>query len=169
MDISFILTSKDLKPKEKVSQLAESILQKQTSVTDVVEFMHNAKDPTKGSCMEALEYATQKQPNLIDLDTFLYITTCLTAKAPRVKWESAKVISNTASQFPELIEDTINQLLQNAKDDGTVVRWSVAYALKSIISTSVEKQHWKEKITTLMEEEEKNSIKKMYKEALNKI
>ena len=167
MDISFILNSKELKAKEKVSQLAEGILQKQILVNEIIEHMHNAKDPIKGSCIEALEYATEKQSDLLDIETFLYITSCLKSKAPRIKWESAKVLGNTANHFPELIQDTISKLLENAKHEGTVVRWSVAYALKSILENSVEqKQEWKEQITLLMDEEEKNSIKKMYKEAL---
>lgn len=168
MTITLIFTNKELKPKEKVAQLAQSILQNTISIDELIEYMQQAKDPIKGSCIEALEYVTLQRSNALNTETFLFIKDCLAEKAPRIKWESAKVIANTAQHFPEYITDTITQLLLNAKHEGTVVRWSVAYAIKNILQTAKEqKEHWRETIIQIINEEEKNSIKKLYQEALN--
>lgn len=57
---------------------------------------------------------------------------------PRVKWESAKVIGNIAKCFPDRLEQAIDNLLLNAANTGTVVRWATAYAVAEILKL---KQH----------------------------
>lgn len=128
----------------------------------------NASD--KATCIEAVEYATKKVPDIADESLFIYVTKALKDAEPRVKWESAKVIGNIAKLFSNNLEKAINNLLPNAKDNGTVVRWATAYALAEILKLKTENnKKLLPKVETLCENEEDNGVKKKYLEALKKI
>jgi hypothetical protein len=161
---------KSIKPKEKTKQLANLLLMCQLSIADLILFAHLAKDPVKASCIEGIEFATQYKPELIagpDLD---WIIDQLSAKAPRIQWEAAKVIANTISLYPDKVEKTILKLVKNTDCDGTVVRWSAATALariltmKTAINTTLIPA-----VQTIVALEGKNSIKKIYLAALKKV
>jgi len=167
MDIKELLNDKSRKPKERTEILARAVADKTITVSELIEFAAQAKDPAKATCIEALEFATQSQPEIIDTAAFKYIVGSLSSKAPRVKWESAKVIGNTASVFKDNLDDAIAQLLVNTEDEGTVVRWSAAYALGEILKLQAKgSSDLMHAIETIMEREEKNSIKKIYQSAL---
>ena len=170
MKITKILTDKTLKPKAKIEKLSQSILDKKIIVNDLLIFAEIAKDAEKGTCVEALEFASGKNPKIINKKCFEFIVKHLTDTAPRVKWECAKVIGNTAHIFKNDLDNAIKNLLVNAVYNGTVVRWSAAYALGEIIKLKTEyNKKLIPKINKLCETEEKNSIKKIYMDALKKI
>ena len=116
-----------------------------------------------------MEYATKQNPNLADETVFSFVSKTLTEKAPRIKWESAKVIGNTAHLFTENLDKAITNLLTNTEHEGTVVRWSAAFALGEILKLKT--KHNTNLFPTLediCEKEEKNSIKKIYLDAIKK-
>jgi HEAT repeat protein len=97
------------------------------------------------------------------------MTHALGSKAPRVKWEAARVIGNTAHLNPQKLDEVIICLLQNSEQEGTVVRWSAAYALGAILQ--IKSPHQKElllAIEAIVLREEKNSIRKIYLAAIKK-
>jgi len=61
-------------------------------------------------------------------------------------------------------------LLINSRYDGTVVRWSAAYALGEILKLKT-KHHSMllKEVEKMVHEEEKNSIRKIYVEAMKNI
>ncbi len=169
MNLEALLKDKLTKTKEKVETISKSLLDKTLGADELVGFAGDLKDPDKATCIEALEYATKQQPSVITRKAFDFVITTLTAKAPRVKWESAKVIGNVASLFPGQLNDAIVKLLQNSEHEGTVVRWSAAYALGEIILLKT--PHNNELIPaaeTICLREEKNSIRKIYLAAIKK-
>jgi HEAT repeat protein len=94
----------------------------------------------------------------------------LTEKAPRVKWESAKVIGNIAHLYPDKLDDAIKNLLTNTEYDGTVVRWSAAFALGQIIKLKTKRNKILiPAIEAICKREEQNSIGKIYLDALKKV
>jgi HEAT repeat protein len=167
MEITLFLNDKSVKPKEKPEMLSTWILDGKISVTELAAFAGTAKDTLRAICIEALEFATKQNPTIIDEDCFRFMTQSLTAKAPRIKWESAKVIGNTAHLFPEELEEAIKNLLDNSQHEGTVVRWSAAFALSEIakLKTAHNKALLPE-MESIIEKEAKNSIKKIYNGAL---
>lgn len=168
--IQQILNDKSIKPKQKTEQLSHQLLENNISADEIINFTKNAKPPQIATCIEALEYATQKNPGIIDKKTFQFITECLSAKEPRIKWESAKVIGNTVHLFPSLTGNAIKNLLVNAEHTGTVVRWSAAFALGEILKLNTKLN--KDLIPTIeaiIQREEKASIRKIYLNALKKI
>lgn len=166
MDVKAFLADKSLKPKQKTEHLGKLLLANELSVDDLLAFAKTAKDPAKASCIEAIELACQSQPSLVKENQFQYIISCTSSKAPRVKWESAKVIANTAILYKENLDATIVALLDLTNDEGTVVRWSAATALSAILLLKT--SHFDallESMKQICENETQNSIKKIYLKA----
>jgi HEAT repeat protein len=169
LTIDEILQDKTIKPKEKTETISKWILDKSLPIEELIAFAEKQKDPAKATLIEAIEYATKQNPNIVDETVLIFVTNTLTAKAPRIKWESAKVIGNIAHLFPTKLEKSIDNLITNTEHEGTVVRWSAAFALGEILKLKT--KHNKELlpvIEAICEKEEKNSIKKIYLEAIKK-
>jgi len=167
MDLDELLNGKHLKPKERTEAIAEAFLNGSMTVSDMTSAVVGAKDPVKATLMEAFEYATSKKPEIATMELFSFASNHLSAKAPRLKWESAKVVGNIAHLYPDLLDAPIASLLENTKDNGTVVRWSAAYALSAIIRLNgYANDEFRSKLERICEAEEKNSIKKIYVKAL---
>jgi len=170
MDIKEILSNKSIKPKEKIEILCQNIMDKNISINNLLVYAEMAKDAEKGTCVEALEFASRINPKIINKKCFEFVVKYLLDKAPRVKWECAKIIGNTAYLFKNDLENAINNLLKNATYDGTVVRWSAAFALVEIIKLETEyNKKLLPKINKICEKEEKPNIKKMYMDIIKKI
>ncbi len=170
MTLNELLADKATKPKEKIEMISKWILDGSLPTDELMAIAGSQKDPAKGSCIEAIEFATKENPKIADESVLRFVTETLTAKAPRIKWESAKVIGNIAHLFPELLDQSIKNLIDNTKHEGTVVRWSAAFALGEILKLKT--KHNAALIPTVeavCEKEEKNSIKKIYLAALKKI
>ena len=170
MEIIEILSNKALKPKEKIEKLCQRIMDKEINIKDLLVYAKTAKDVEKGTCIEALEFASTKYPKIINKKCFEFVVEHLSDKAPRVKWECAKIIGNTAHLYKTDLSIAIEYLLQNAAYDGTVVRWSAAFALLEIIK--LETDHNKKlipKINEICAKEEKSNIKKMYNDGIKMV
>lgn len=169
MTIEALLSDKAVKPKAKTETLSAWLLDHTLSEDDLITFAETAKDPAKATCIEALEFSSKQNPSMVTKKGFQFVTQTLTAKAARVKWESAKVIGNTAHLFADDLDQAIINLLDNSEHEGTVVRWSAAYALGEILKINT--KHNKTlmpAIETICDREEKNSIKKIYMAAIKK-
>lgn len=169
MNLPAILSDKTLKAKAKVEAISDLLLSKKLSLPDLIKTAKAEKDKAKGDCIEALEFATRQNPALATAACLTFVTDTLAEEAPRVKWESAKVIGNIAAQFPDKLGPAIAALLKNAEHTGTVVRWSAAFALGEIVKLRTKKN--KElipAIESILRHEEGNAIRKMYQAALKK-
>lgn len=166
-EIKDLLSDKTLKPKNKTEILSTWLLEKELTPSDLFNYAKTAKDTEKATCIEAVEYATLKQASILLKKDFLFVIDSLKAKAPRIKWESAKVIGNTAHLFPEDLDQAIINLLDNTEHKGTVVRWSAAFALGEVLKLNT--KHSKTLLPALemiSNNEEKKSIKKKYQDAI---
>ncbi|MBI5539953.1 MAG: HEAT repeat domain-containing protein [Bacteroidia bacterium] len=169
MNFSDLFNDKSLKPKEKTEVLSKWILNNPKEINILIDFAKTSKDPVKATCIESLEFATKSNSEISNLTCLDFVSNTLTEKAPRIKWESARVIGNIAHLYPNKLELAINNLLINSEHSGTVVRWSAAYALGQIIKlkTLINKDLIPA-AEAICEREEKNSIKKIYIDAIKK-
>jgi hypothetical protein len=170
MIIDSIINDKSLKPKERTESISRLILENPIVINELVSYAASSKDPAKATCIEALEFATGSNPGLATKECFDFVTLALAEKAPRVKWEAARVVGNIATVFPAHLDKAIINLLINTEHPGTVVRWSAATALSQILKlkTGYNKELIPA-IEAIIEREEKNSIRKIYLDALKKI
>lgn len=169
MNFEETINNKALKPKEKTQILCDWILSNTNESNRLLLYSVNCKDSIKASCIEAFEMATKTKPEIVSSTSFNFFVNCLKEKAPRIKWESARVIGNIAAFHKNKLNEAVLHLIQNAEHTGTVVRWSAAFALGEILklNTSLNKELLP-KIDSLCKKEEKNSIKKIYLSALKK-
>lgn len=170
MTIEQVFQDKTIKAKSKVAMIGEWLLNKELSSEELMAYAEKQKATDKATCIEAMEYATKKTPTIADEHFLAYVTKALNEEEPRIKWESAKVIGNIARLFPGKLDKSIANLLVNAENNGTVVRWATAYALAEILKLKTE-QYKKllPKIEALSENEEDNGVKKKYLDALKKV
>jgi HEAT repeat protein len=167
MDISTVLHDKTIKGKEQTVLISAAILENKISVQELLTVAESAKDAAKATCIEALEYASKIRPAIADNAVLDFVVASLHAKAPRIKWESAKVIGNIAACFPDKLDEAVNGLLINTEHSGTVVRWSAAFALGEIVQLKHPRSSDLAKaLEAISNREEKNSIRKIYQKAL---
>lgn len=170
MSVEAIISNKAVKTKDKTTLLSNCLLDKTITIEELITFAQTAKDPIKATCIEALEFASKQQAGIVNIRAFQFVTASLQSKAPRVKWESAKVIANSAHLFVGKLQDAIINLLENSTHTGTVVRWSAAFALGEIIQLNTsENKTLLPTIESICSGEEKNSIKKIYLNAIKKV
>jgi hypothetical protein len=170
MDFQELLNDKSAKPKEKTEALSKWILNNPKKVDNLIDFSKTLKDPAKATCIEAIEFATKSNPTIASLTCLTFITKTLTEKAPRIKWESARVVGNIAHLYPDKLDEAISNLLVNSEHPGTVVRWSAAFALGQILKIRTSRnKDLIPAIESICNMEEKSSIRKIYLEALKKV
>jgi HEAT repeat protein len=170
MDIKTILADKNLKAKPKVEAISKMLLDKKITLSELIKIAKLSKDKEKGTCIESLEFATRTKPDIASLPLLDFVTETLADDAPRVKWESAKVIGNIAHLFPTKLDNAIGNLLTNSEYSGTVVRWAAAFALGEIVKLKT--KHNKDlipAIEAIIKRDEDNAIKKIYQKALKKV
>jgi HEAT repeat protein len=170
MDIQEILIDKQIKPGDKTEMIARQLLEGKLSLKLLTGKIRSTSDAARATCIEAVELATRACPTLADIECLRLMTETLGDKAPRVKWESARVIGNIAHLFPSKLDEAISKLLTNTTHPGTVVRWSAAYAISRIIRLRLNlNKELLPVINTILESDEKNSIKKIYAEAVKSL
>lgn len=169
MIIPELLNDKTKKAKEKVETISKWLLDGSLPTDELLAFAEKAKDPVKATCIEGIEFATRQNPKIANENVLGFVTKTLTENAPRVKWESAKVIGNIAHLFPTKLNKAIANLLTNAEYDGTVVRWAAAYALGEILKLKAKyNKDLMPAIEAISEREPDNAIKKKYLDAIKK-
>jgi HEAT repeat protein len=171
MDIRATLADKQLKAKSRVEVIAKMLLDKELPIAELIRVAKGSKDKEKGTCIEALEFATKATPEIACAACLDFVTETLLDDAPRVKWESAKVVANIAHLYPESLADAVKNLLANGEHSGTVVRWSAARALGEIVKLRT--RHNRTLIPAieafLKRDNEDKAIVKIYQSALKKV
>jgi len=170
MDLQELLNDKGIKSKVKTETINNWLLSEELSVDELIDFARSSKDPIKATCIESIQIATKSNPEIATLNCLDFISKTLTEKAPRVKWESAEVIGNIAYLYTDKLDEAIKNLLVNSEHEGTVVRWSAAFALGQILKIKTQRnKDLIPVIESICQREEKNSIKNIYLDALKKV
>ncbi len=169
VEIKEIIKDKTLKAKDKTALISQFLNENPHQINPLVNEAKLLKGSDKATYIEAIEHATLANPMLCTPDCFNFAIFSLTDKAPRVKWESARVIANTAHLFPDELTGAIVNLLANTEHKGTVVRWSAAQALSKIVSlNTTHNSQLVPALKTVSAMEEKPSIQKIYTTALKR-
>lgn len=92
MPIADLFKNKSIKTKDKVQAISEWLITGSLTIYDLVEF------------------ASSRNLEMINLEILEFVTNTLTDNAPRIKWESAKVIGNIAHLFPKKLDLAIDNL-----------------------------------------------------------
>ena len=170
IDLLAVLTDKQVKAKFKVETISKLLLDGKLSVVDLIKLAKVSKDSEKGTCIEAIEFATRAKPEIASPECLKFVAETLLDKAPRVKWESAKVIGNIAHLYPNKLDKAICNLLTNSECSGSVVRWAAAFALGEIVKLKTKlNRDLIPAVEAIIRREEDNAIRKIYQAALKKV
>src|SRR5690348_6589379 len=101
MNVRELLADDQLKAKAKVETLGRMLLDETLRLDEVLDSARSVSGPQKGTCVEAIELATRSRPELASPECLRFMSDSLLDKAPRVQWESAKVIANVAHLYPK--------------------------------------------------------------------
>ena len=169
-DLKQLMQDKSKTNKRKAGEIGGWLLNGDLSVAKLLAFTETLDSANKATCIEAVEYATKKQPVIANEALFTFVTTALKDDEPRIKWESARVIGNIAGLFPAQLSQTLDNLLDNAHHSGTVVRWATAYAISQILKLKTENnKKLLPKTKVLLEKETDAGVQKIYAAALRKV
>lgn len=163
------LRGSELKAKEAASYFAKEFAEDVELLKELGESIDLFTDVEKGILMEALEFATDVDPEVAE-PVFDVVLECLSCEAPKVKWEAARVVGNIAHRFPDKASRSVPKLLENTKHKGTVVRWSAAYALGEIIKHDEKaRRRLLPEIKKILKREKNDGVKNVYKKALKEV
>jgi hypothetical protein len=165
-----VLFDTTLKAKGKAEAISRMLITGEVNIAEVLAAAETAKGSARGTCIEAIEFATKTKPAIATLECLEFLTETLLDKAPRVRWESARTIANIAHLYPDKLDAAVCNLLINSEFPGTVVRWSAALALGEIIKLQTNLN--KDLIPAaqaIIAREPDNAIKKIYQAALKSL
>ena len=159
----------NLKHKEKVTKITEDIYKNNEKFKELIELFRSGNDVTKGTCAEVMKFVSQQTPEVFPpyLDELIeYIN----YKAPRVKWGIPEAIGHLAKTYPDKVTKAVPKLLENTKNESTVVRWCSAFGLSNIAKYNLELQdRLLEKFKQIIEIEQNNGVKNVYLRILKQI
>ena len=169
-NISSVIGDKSIRLKERITKLSGLLLSGSITIDEILNIASKESDTNQATLMEVLEHASKINPRVITKKGFQFAISSLDAEAPRLKWESARMLSNAAHLFPKLHEKAIPSLLNNSEHAGTVVRWSAATALNAFMKCNSQlHEELVPAVEAILTWEKDNAIRKIYTQALKKM
>lgn len=155
---------------EARTQIIDSILKGETGIEEISQAANMLKDNTVAVILEALEEISNKKLLTLSED-YLRLAIGYAASIDNTcKREASRIIGNMAAAYPQAVQDAIPALLENARAEGTVVRWGSAYALSRIIVLeNYRDSDLYDSVHDICENEENTGIKNQYLKAFKKI
>lgn len=167
MDIVQMLNDKSIKAIEKRAKLVDLLMEKKVTIQELDALSGTLNDKQLVSVLEAIEAITQQTPELANKDYLLFAGRYILADNNSLKREAARIVGNLAHRFPDDLDQPIKDLLENTKHDGTVVRWSSAYALGRIVALpQYANSPLFDTVTDIWEKESENGVKNQYAKGL---
>jgi HEAT repeat protein len=153
-------------PKELNERLVSEVENDRRLVAGIFDALDAGNDKEKGVCLEVLEAVTREHPDWF-ANRLPAVIKFIDHKAPRVKWESSRVVANMAPEFPQEAAEAIPKLVANTSDKGTVVRWSAAFALGEILKhNEKERKSLLARVDALLKKEQNNGVRNVYLKAM---
>jgi len=163
-----ILTAK-IKPKEKEQQIIQLLNSGAIDKMSLLEFFNNTTDSGRGYCMAVITAMT-KADKQFAIDILDFVMAQLEHKAGRVKWEAAEIIGLSAAGAPGKCVAAVGPLLKNTESEGTVARWSAAFALTEIaLNNPAIREQLLPVFEKIVQSDESNGVKKIYQKALKQL
>lgn len=155
-----LLNDSSVKKKEKIMRLAEKIQAQAFQPEELLSFSDTTK--MKEIILEVLEHLSKKENPFLKIDVVLaYANTGLRGTNTE-KRESGRLIGNIIGYSEEIPTGLVDKLVKNTDlKEGTVTRWSAAYALTEIYR-SFPSEELQQQLEICADAEEKESIRKIY-------
>lgn len=170
MKLIDILSDKSIKKIDARIMIIEGILNGTNTIEEIVLASQELKDNKISTILEAIEEISNKGLIVLSLDYLEFAKRYISSKDNSCKREASRIVGNLAYLYPMEVRDCIPALLDNTKDDGTVVRWGSAYALSRIILLeSYYNTDLYETLLYICDNEKENGVRNQYIKAFKKI
>ncbi len=169
MDILIVLNDKSMKSTEKREIIIKALEEKSITIKELKVVLNETKEKKSSVIFEAMEAMTNSDAQIADIEWLNLAVENILSESNSIKREASRIVGNISHKFPDDLGEAIEKLLLNTKDEGTVVRWSSAYALsKIIVIPKYANSELFEKLTEICDCEEENGVKNQYVKALKK-
>ncbi|MCI6990530.1 MAG: HEAT repeat domain-containing protein [Clostridiales bacterium] len=169
MTITEIMNNKALKRLEKRHSLAEAIINREFNFSMILEACESLPEKSRSLLLEAVEEVSRFKAFALEADYLDLAEKYILSSDHSCKREASRIVGNLANKFPTKLDKAIPALLQNTKNDGTVIRWASAYALSRIIVIpQYAKSPLFEQLSDLCAKENESGVKNQYIKALKK-
>lgn len=170
MKLIYILSDKSIKKIDARIMIIEGILNGTITIEEIVSASQELKDNKISTILEAIEEISNKGLMSLSLDYLEFAKKYISSKDNSCKREASRIVGNLAYLYPLEVRDSIPVLLDNTKDEGTVVRWGSAYALSRIILLEgYYNTDLYEKLLSICDNEKENGVRNQYIKAFKKI
>ena len=169
MSVAELLKDKSLKGTERRQVLENMIVAGKLTVTEVCALDSVVNEKQMATVLEAVEEVSNKQLCQLEAGWLQWAEAYILSENNSCRREASRIVGNMAAQYPDLLNDAINNLMKNTSHEGTVIRWSAAYALSRIIVIdSYAKSDLYDRLVDICDSEEENGVKNQYIKALKK-
>ena len=169
MTIKQIIDDKSVKRLEKRKAIIEGIVNGSFDFSAVSAACSILPEKSIALLLEAIEEVSRSKEFALEEGYLNLSERYILSSDPSCKREASRIVGNLAAAFPAKLDHAITALLQNADQNGTVIRWASAYALSRIvIIPQYAKGPLFEQISKLYEKEKENGVKNQYGKALKK-
>lgn len=169
MTIQQIIDDKSVKRLEKRTAIVEEIISGNFDFSAVSADCSLLPEKKISLLLEAVEEVSRSKEFALEEEYLKLSEGYILSSDPSCKREASRIVGNLAAVFPEDLDHAISALLQNADDEGTVIRWASAYALSRIvIIPQYARGPLFEQVSLLYEKEKESGVKNQYGTALKK-
>ena len=169
MTITEIMMDKSIKRLEKRNAIVAAIISREVTYSILSEACESLSEKNISLLLEAVEEVSRSKEFTLEPEYLDLAEKYIVSSDNSCKREASRIVGNLANKFPTKLENAIPSLLQNAGNDGTVIRWASAYALSRIILIpNYAKSPLFEQISDLCAKENESGVKNQYMKALKK-
>lgn len=168
-NILIMLNDKSKKAIEKRKMIIKAIVEKNITIQQIEGLLNETDEKKSAIILEAIESITNSDAQIADIEWLHLAIKYILSESNSVKREASRIVGNISHKFPNDLDNAIEKLLINSNDQGTVVRWSSAYALSRIILIpQYANSELFDKLTEMCNCENESGVKNQYEKALKK-
>ena len=170
MRLADIFKDKSIKKIDARAMIIDGILRGDYTIEEIESTSQELKENKISAILEAIEEIANKGLVVLGIKYLEFAKRYISSNDNSCKREASRIVGNLASQYPQAVRDCIPALLDNAKADGTVIRWGSAYALSRIILLEEYRNtDLYEVLVTICDNEQENGVRNQYIKAFKKI
>lgn len=164
-----MLNDKSIKAVEKRKIIIKELVEKNITIKEIESLLNDVDEKKLAIIFEAIEAVTNSTAQIADIKWLHLVSEYILAESNSIKREASRIVGNLSHKFPNDLESVIEKLLTNSNNQGTVVRWSSAYALSRIIVLpKYANSELFDKLTEICSSENESGVKNQYVKALKK-
>ena len=169
MNIIELLKDKSFKGTERRKAVMNMIVAGELTVNEVAAISAIVGEKNVATVLEAVEEVSNKRLCHLESAWLQWAEHYISSENNSCSREASRIMGNMAAQYPDLLDDAIERLMQNTSGEGTVIRWAAAYALSRIVVLDrYAKSDLYDRLVAVCDREEENGVKSQYLKVLKK-